>query len=142
MKALLTLGRMPKGLEVARGLAAAGCEVMVADPHRTHVARHSNAVSRSFRVTAPATSPDGFVEDLLRIVREERVDLVVPVSEESVHVARMVDHLPEGVRFFGAGFQTARALHDTSERRRGPFVASARLYPVRTRLSDNACRNP
>jgi predicted ATP-grasp superfamily ATP-dependent carboligase len=112
VKALLTLGRMPKGLEVARGLAAAGCEVLVADPHRTHLARHSNAVSGSFRVTAPATSPDSFVKDLLRIVWDQQVDLVVPVSEESVHVARMVDRLPERVRFFGAAFEMARTLHN------------------------------
>lgn len=136
MKALLTLGRMPKGLEVARGLAAAGCEVLVADPHRTHVARHSNAVSRSFRVTAPATSSDGFVEDLLRIVREERVDLVVPVSEESVHVARMIDHLPKGVRFFGAGFQTARALHDKYRFNR--LAADLGLPVPETALLDSA----
>ena len=50
---LLTIGRMPKALEVARALAGAGHRVIVADPFAWHVCRVSRAVTSSFRTTAP-----------------------------------------------------------------------------------------
>ncbi|MEE4299565.1 MAG: hypothetical protein V2J24_08990, partial [Pseudomonadales bacterium] len=94
---LVTLGRLPKGLELARALAGAGCRVIVADPFGWHLTRLSRAVARSVRVTAPNDDAGAFQRDLLRIVAEEGVDRVVPVSEEIFHVAELRDALPEGV---------------------------------------------
>ena len=37
--ALLTLGRLPKGLDLARALAAEGWRVVVAEPFGWHLAR-------------------------------------------------------------------------------------------------------
>jgi hypothetical protein len=51
---LLTLGRLPKALDVARGFADLGWRVVVAEPFKRHLAGASCLVARSHQVTAPA----------------------------------------------------------------------------------------
>ncbi|MEO1191863.1 MAG: ATP-grasp domain-containing protein [Pseudomonadota bacterium] len=110
--ALITLGRMPKGLDVARALTAAGCRVIVAEPFGWHLAATSRAVAASFQVRAPASDKAGFLQDLSDIIRREAVDLVVPVSEESSFVACLAGSLPEGTRLLCAPEERLLALHD------------------------------
>ena len=112
MNILLTLGRMPKALELTRGLAASGCRIVIADPHKNHVCRYSNSVSQCFQVTAPNINAEAYIQELLEIIRSQDIELVIPVSEESIYCGLLKDQLPEGVRFFGPGFEMARRLHD------------------------------
>jgi len=109
-RVLLTLGRLPKGLELARALKRAGCTVFVADPYGSHLCKPSRAVRRSFRVTAPNRDPVAYRRQLLDIVIGEGIDLVIPVSEEGPHVAPIAADLPPHARMFGAGFQTLTKL--------------------------------
>jgi hypothetical protein len=109
---LLTLGRLPKALALARACRAAGCRVLVADPFRWHLCRPSRDVDRCFRVSAP-NDPDGdYIGDLLKIVGEEKVDIVLPVSEEALHVVRLADALPDGVRLWTGRRDELAELHD------------------------------
>lgn len=109
---LLTIGRMPKGLELARGFRAAGARVLVADPFAWHVSRLSRDVARSFRIRAPRDDREGFLADLADICRRERVDVVVPVSEEAIHAVGVADRLPAHTRLYAAPASVVRALHD------------------------------
>ena len=95
--ALLTLGRLPVALEIARALHAGGWRVIVAEPLRWHLCRTSRAVARCRTVTAPGVDPERYLDDLLGVVDEESVSLVVPVSEEVMFVAALHDRLPDGV---------------------------------------------
>lgn len=85
--ALLSLGRLPKGLDLARALAAEGWRVVVAEPFGWHLARMSNAVDACRRLTPPALDRDAYLDDLAAAVEREEADLVFPVSEEILHVA-------------------------------------------------------
>lgn len=109
---LLTLGRLPKALDLARAFATRGARVVVAEPHGWHLCRVSRAVARSVRVTAPVVDQAGYCRDLLRVIIEERVDLVVPVSEESMHAAALGERLPPGVRLASVSQSRLIALHD------------------------------
>ena len=109
---LLTLGRLPKALEIARALSGAGCRVLVADPFRRHVCHPSRSVAKSFEIIAPATDPQAYMRALLDIIRDEQVDLVVPVSEEAMYVAALHDQLPPGVRLACPAQPELLALHD------------------------------
>ena len=109
---LVTLGRLPKGLEIARALAAAGCRVVVADPFAWHLTRLSRAVDRSIRVTAPVRDVGAFRRDLLKIVEHEQITRVCPVSEEIFHVAGVVRDLPARVRLHCMTQTTLLELHD------------------------------
>jgi predicted ATP-grasp superfamily ATP-dependent carboligase len=109
---LLTLGRLPKALDIARALAAAGCRVIVAEPFKRHLTGASRAVARSVVVHSPVDDHERYLTELQRVIEEEGVRLVVPVSEEILFAAALRDRLPEGVRLFAMPFATLRALHD------------------------------
>ncbi len=109
---LLTLGRLPKGLELARALSGAGHRVLVADPFGVHLSKPSRAVSRSFKVPAPASDQAAFLDALIEISREHSVDLIIPVSEEVMHVSLLAGRLPEGTALMCEPHETLLALHD------------------------------
>jgi hypothetical protein len=117
---LLTLGRLPKALDLARSFAGIGWRVIVAEPHARHLAGASRAVARSVRVTAPAQDRAGYLAELAALVRADSVDLVVPVSEETVHVCALAPLLPAGVRVLAMPEPALLPLHD-----KAGFVAHA-----------------
>jgi predicted ATP-grasp superfamily ATP-dependent carboligase len=110
--ALLTLGRLPKGLDIARALHAAGCRVIVAEPFAWHICRLSRAVARSYQVAAPNRDKARYLDDLAAIVEREAVDVVVPVSEEALHALALRDRVPARVRFYSPPAALVHRLHD------------------------------
>ena len=132
---LLTLGRLPKALELARALHRAGCRVLVADPFSTHLSKPSRAVAKSFTVTAPNQDLEAFHYDLLSIITEYEVDLVIPVSEEALYVSLLTDHLPAQTKIFGSGFRLLQDLHNKDRFQRR--VADAGLAPVPTASAES-----
>jgi predicted ATP-grasp superfamily ATP-dependent carboligase len=127
---LLTIGRMPKALEVARALSAAGHRVVVADPFAWHICRISRAVARSYTTVAPNVDGERYLADLLRIVHEERVDVVVPLSEETMHVVGLQGRLPAHVTLYTSDRDLVRTLHD--KRRFNALVTSLGLSAPET----------
>jgi hypothetical protein len=97
---LLTLGRLPKALDIARSFALAGWRVVVAEPFARHLCGSSRDVAKSVQVPPPVAGKAAYLQALARIVAEEGVQLVVPVSEETMHVAHLPPLLPAGVRVF------------------------------------------
>ena len=122
---LLTLGRLPKALELARALRAAGARVLVAEPFLKHLTGTSRAVERSFVVTAPVVDRQRYLDDLRAIIARERVDIVVPVSEEILHVAGLHGSLPDGCELRCMPQQALLEVHD-----KGRFVAVCRAAGV------------
>lgn len=109
---LLTLGRLPKALDLARGFAGAGCRVLVAEPFRRHLAGASRHVARSIQVPAPSAGKAAYLAALDGVIQDEGVDLVVPVSEETMHVAFLRDRLTGRARLFTMPPDQVLALHD------------------------------
>lgn len=112
---LLTLGRLPKALDLARAFHADGWRVVVAEPLRWHLTGVSRAVARSLTVPAPAGDPAGYRRALAEITRAEAADLVLPVSEEAMHAAALADDPELGPRVFSPPAARVRALHDKLE---------------------------
>jgi len=108
---LLTLGRFPKALALARALNAAGFNVLVAEPFQWHLCRVSRAVSQSFVVCSPNVSTERYLSDLANIVSEHRVNLVIPVSEESHFVCQLKRRLPDDVEVFAPQSNHYETLH-------------------------------
>ena len=119
--ALLTLGRLPKALDLARALDGAGYRVIVAEPFAWHLCRVSRTVSRSYRTPAPNDNPDRYRQALLDIIEREQVDLLVPVSEEAMHVVLLAPALPARTRLLAGSADLVRQLHD-----KHAFIALAR----------------
>lgn len=109
---LLTLGRLPKGLDIARSFHAAGWRVLVAEPFGWHLCGLSRSVATSFQVPAPNTDQAAYLDALLALIAREGVSLVVPISEETMHVAALGERLTDDVTLFTAPSEDVLALHD------------------------------
>lgn len=122
---LLTLGRLPKCLDLARGFARAGCRVLVAEPFPWHLAGASRHVARSFRVPPPSQGKAAYLAALDAIITNEGVDLVVPVSEETMHVAFLHNRLVGRAHLYTMPPEWVLALHD-----KAGFIAQGKACGV------------
>lgn len=86
-RVLLTGGRAPVTLELARLFHDAGHEVHVAESLPQHLCRASRAVHRNHLVPSPRFDREGFLMALEGIVQSEGIDLLIPTCEEVFHVA-------------------------------------------------------
>jgi hypothetical protein len=130
---LLTLGRLPKALDLARAFAAHGWRVIVAEPYRWHLCRMSRSVERCYAVPAPATDAGAYRAALAGIVSREQVRLVVPVSEEVLHVAPLA---ADGVPVYGMPVELLLKLH--SKREFAGFACSLGLSAPETHPAGSA----
>lgn len=108
---LLTIGRLPKALELARAFKNYGYRVIIADPFRWHLTGVSRDVSRSYKVAAPADDSEAYLNDIVSIVERVRVDLIVPVSEETMYVTALKPRLDPGVTLFSMPQDLILTLH-------------------------------
>ncbi|MEL7487118.1 MAG: ATP-grasp domain-containing protein [Pseudomonadota bacterium] len=130
---LLTLGRLPKGLELARCFHSAGCEVYVADPFSLHLSKPSRAVKETFKVTAPNVDRDQFGADILKIVDDRNIDIVAPVSEEALYVAALAPRLPAGTTLLTAPLERLVRVHDKFS-----FIETVREAGLRAPTTERA----
>lgn len=137
MRVLLTGGRAPATLELARLLWRAGHSVHMAESVGWHLSRGSRALHRDHRVPQPAKDPSGFVEALEQIVRTERIDWLIPTCEEIFCIAAARDRLAALTRVLCPPLGALRDLHDKAR-----FVERVRqhglLAPATLRVCNRA----
>lgn len=109
---LLTSGRFPATLELARLLHSAGHRVYVADTSRWHFCRFSNAVIESLKIPSPRFHFDAFIAELSDIIEEKNIDLLIPTFEEILYVAKGADRLPPTCELFCPPFEVLHTLHN------------------------------
>ncbi len=109
---LITIGRLPKALDFARAFRARGWTVIVAEPFGRHLTGASNTVAFSRVTPAPSAGKAAYLEALLDIVVRDGVDLILPLSEETMHVAHLRNRLPPGVSLFAPPVDELLVLHD------------------------------
>ncbi|KAF8059789.1 hypothetical protein FPV67DRAFT_1609801 [Lyophyllum atratum] len=113
---LLTNGRFPTTLDLARQLKLAGHRVFVVDCMHFHVCRFSNTVKRSYRVPVPREDPSGFISGVKHAISDAQIDLVIPVHEEILYLAKASD-TDEDLRtkLLAPDFKTLVRLHNKWE---------------------------
>ncbi len=109
---LLTGGRAPCTLELARAFHDAGHRVLVAESARRHLCRVSRAVERSFVVSPPNGDTAAFVGELEAIVSRERVDVLIPTCEEIFFVAKGLERLKQHCAVWAAPIGELDGLHN------------------------------
>ncbi len=81
---LITDGQTRAGLAVARSLARRGISVLVLGAEPQSLAFHSRFVKRAVPAPSPADRPKAFLDLVLRLIRECRVRLAIPISDQAV----------------------------------------------------------
>ena len=110
--ALLTVGRFPAALTLARGLHEHGVRVIVADPMKRQLCSVSRSVAKTHQVAPPNTDIAGWERDILAIIERENVTDLIPTSEEVCHVANLAPRLPETTRYVGPSTEWIAQWHD------------------------------
>lgn len=93
-RVLLTGGRAPATLDLARLLHAGGCEVHLAESMGASITAWSRAVRRVHRVPPPRQQTAAFLTRIEALHRCLDFDLIVPTCEEVFWLARARDRLP------------------------------------------------
>lgn len=109
---LITFGRSFLTLNLARLMSAAGHRVTVVDSIPIGVSRFSNAVDAFFRVPIPKSQPREYCREVARIAREQGVDMVIPVHEETDILAMLADYFDPSITLFLSDFDIENQLHN------------------------------
>ena len=107
---LLTGGRAPVTLDLARAFHRAGHTVFMAESLRGHLSQPSNAVKAHFVVPAPRQETEAFLAALKKIIEENQIEVLIPTCEEVFHIAKGLSDLP--CRVFTQPLATLDAYHN------------------------------
>ncbi|MEW6404655.1 MAG: carbamoylphosphate synthase large subunit [Chloroflexota bacterium] len=110
MNILLTGGRAPATLDLARAFHRAGHTVFMAESLRGHLSEPSNALTRNFLVPPPRQQTAGFLSALSEIIQKHNIDLLIPTCEEIFYVAMGCDQLP--CKVFAESINRLNTLHN------------------------------
>lgn len=81
---LVTDGEQRAALAAVRSLGRAGRRVLVAAARPRSLAGVSRYAAGMFQVPDPMTDPPGFTRAIVEVVKAERVDLLLPISEPAL----------------------------------------------------------
>ncbi|OWA36017.1 hypothetical protein B9G55_09120 [Saccharibacillus sp. O16] len=111
LRVLITGGRAPCALDLARGFAARGAEVYAAECLEHPLCAASRAVKQTFRVPPPAQNPAGYAAALRDIVRSKQIGLLLPTCEEIFYISEHRGSFGPGCRVLAPPLGTLRELH-------------------------------
>lgn len=87
---LLTGGRAPVTLELARLFSRQGHTVFVAESMRFPITRFSRAVERHFLVPSARFETDQYVRSIEEIISTHNINLFIPTCEEVLYASKVV----------------------------------------------------
>ncbi|MCM3701843.1 ATP-grasp domain-containing protein [Paenibacillus macerans] len=111
LRILLTGGRAPVALELARLLHLAGHRVYAAESARHHLCRRSAAVERSFHVPPPRQQSQDYLAALEAVIEQWDIDLLIPLCEEIFVIAGGAERLKRRCRVLVSPLELLHEWH-------------------------------
>ncbi|MCW3792757.1 ATP-grasp domain-containing protein [Paenibacillus sp. LS1] len=111
LRVLLTGGRAPVTLDLARMLHRAGHRVYVAESAARHLTKSSSAVEQCAAVPSPRHDTKAYLAELERLVQDWQIDLLIPMCEEVFYVAQGADRLSSYCRVLVSSLEQLHELH-------------------------------
>ncbi|MEA5573349.1 ATP-grasp domain-containing protein [Calothrix sp. UHCC 0171] len=112
---LLTGGRAPVTLELARFFTTAGYQVFVADSIKHHLCTNSRYVFKNFLVPQPRYNSTAYIQALLEIVKQENIHLLIPTCEEIFYISHGLIELNKYCQVFAETVHILNQLHNKWE---------------------------
>jgi glutathione synthase/RimK-type ligase-like ATP-grasp enzyme len=106
---LLTNGRFPVALDLARQLRKVGHKVFTVDPMRFNITKFSKSVDKCFKVVAPHVDAAEYVAGVTRVAFLLKIDLIIPMHEEIFFLAQSDVLKP---LLFAPSYHTLLGLHN------------------------------
>ncbi|KAF2176857.1 hypothetical protein K469DRAFT_755413 [Zopfia rhizophila CBS 207.26] len=91
LNVLLSNGRFPVSLDLARQLYNARHRVFTVDPMEFHVCKFSWAVKKSWQTPAPSIDPAGYIAAVKKAIQQWKIDIIIPIHEEILFLAESME---------------------------------------------------
>ena len=85
---LITGARAPSSLYLIRKLKNAGYNIFTAESFNYFISKYSNCVIKNYKVSEPNINTPQFINDIIKIIKEENIDLIIPTCEEIFYIAK------------------------------------------------------
>lgn len=109
---LLTGGRAPVTLDLARQLHVAGYRIFVAESLPYHLCRTSSKVEKNFQVSPPNQLPSQYIKELRTIIENEQIDHLLPTCEEIFTIAQGIKQLPSSCQVWSESIERLDLFHN------------------------------
>ena len=111
LRILITGGRNPTALELARLLHSPQTELWLADSLHFPVGRYSCCIHRYVRTPRVAQETEAYVSFLQDLIAREKIDVLIPTYEETFYIARYRHRLEDLCTIFCDDFAKLQRLH-------------------------------
>lgn len=112
---LITSGRAPVTLELARLFTGAGYKVFVADSMKHQLCTNSRYVAKNFLVPPPKYQPTEYINALVEIIKQENIDLLIPTCEDIFYISHGLSRLESHCQVFAESLDKLNKLHNKWE---------------------------
>lgn len=109
---LITFGRSMWALAIARQLSANGHRIFTADSLNYHICSFSKKIIKNYKVDSPRFNPSSYVSSIIKIIKEEKIDLLLPIFEETSILSKYRDHFPSHCEVFCPSFELYHEIHN------------------------------
>lgn len=109
---LLTGGRGPAVLDLARQLHQAGHTLTMAESRHLYFSRFSNAIKYHAVIPHPSLSEEGFIQGLLDLIERHKIDILIPGYDEGFFIAKHKSRFPDTVKVFVENSATIDTLNN------------------------------
>ena len=109
---LLTSGRAPVTLELARLFHQAGYQVFIAESLEKHLCLYSKAVSKSFLVPSPRQNCSDYIQALISIIQQYQIHWLIPTCEEIYYISHGLEKLKQHCQVFCEPLHKLQLLHN------------------------------
>lgn len=111
-KILLTGGRGPAVLDLARQLHRAGHTVYMAESRSIYFCRFSNTIKAHAVIPHPAKDETGFIQGLVSLIEKYDIDYLIPGYDEGFFVAKHKNSFPSSTTVFVENAETIDILNN------------------------------
>lgn len=126
-KILLTGGRSPSTLHLARLLNKNKITVYLAESLQYNITKYSNTITKAFHVNNPVKNEEDYINDLIKIIKNENIEMLIPTCEEIFYIAKNKDKLSKYCKVFTDNIDKLLLLHNKWE-----FIKLLQKYNIIT----------
>jgi biotin carboxylase len=112
VRTLVTTSRMPFAVDEIRKLGESGNDVTAVDTFKASPGSHSRGAARHVEVPAPKQQTDEFIDAIVGIMVDQKIEWLLPMFEEVFYLAAHRDRLEGSCQLFFPDFPTLAKVHD------------------------------
>lgn len=114
-RVLVTGARAPVALHICRLLKQSGAEVYASDCTPFPLTKASNSIKRYISTPSPKFEIKNYIEALVELVKEERIDYVIPTCEEIFYISMYKGVIGQYCEVLVDDFSKLKTLHHKFE---------------------------